>query len=274
MTAAEPETVPEAAFIQRQRRFADQIRNPDQPLPAGIDARRMHVYVELFFNNISGFLAGAFPVYRSLCTDAIWQAEVRRFMREYAASSPLFRDLALAYRQYVDNLRAPQPEDPPFLGELLHYEWVELALDIAEDDPFSAADPVCAAQLLNEHPHLSPLAWPLRYDWPVHQISPDFCPDTPPPQPTWLLVYRNRADAVRFMELNALSARLLALLQVQPVLTGLEALQQLAAEQPDLPDEAVLQHGLALLQQFWQDDILLGTTPVPPTHPDRIPRGG
>ncbi len=254
---------PEPDFIRRQRRFADQIRNPEQPLPDGIEARHMQVYVDLFFNNIAGFLAGAFPIYRSLCSDAFWQAEVRRFMQEYGAESPLFRDLAQAYRDYVEQVRTRQPDDPPFLQELLHYEWVELALDIAEADPFADWPPVDIStdRLLQQHPVVSPLAWSLGYRWPVHRISAEFRPDTPPEQPCWLLVYRNRDDRVKFIELNAVSARLLWLLNEHPELSGAQTLEQIADELPQIPRDSIFQNGLALLQQFLRDDILLGTLP-------------
>ncbi|MDA0423636.1 DNA-binding domain-containing protein, partial [Stutzerimonas frequens] len=177
--------------------------------------------------------------------------------------SPLFRDLAQAYRDYVEQVRTPQPDDPPFLQELLHYEWVELALDIAEEDPFFDWPPVDIStdRLLREHPQVSPLAWSLGYQWPVHRISAEFRPDEAPEQPSWLLVYRNRDDRVKFIELNAVSARLLRLLDENPELSGADALKQIAAELPQIPEDSVLQNGLALLQQFLRDDILLGTLP-------------
>lgn len=262
-------SAPEPDFIRRQRRFADQIRNPQQPLPEGVKAGRMQVYVDLFFNNLSGFLEGAFPVYRSLCTDTFWQTEIRRFMQEYGAQSPLFRDLALAYRNYVAQKRTPQPEDPPFLQELLHYEWVELALDIAEDDPFTEGSPVdiCAKKLLLEHPIVSPLAWSFSYQWPVHRISTAFRPQGPTEQPYWLLVYRNRDDEVKFIELNAVSARLLWLLSESPQMSGARALENIANELPGIPHDTVLQGGLDLLQQFQRDDILLSTRPCEEAKP-------
>lgn len=262
-------SVPEADFVQRQRRFADQIRNPDQSVPEGIEARRMQVYVDLFFSNISGFLEGAFPIYRGLCSDDFWAAEVRRFMQEYSSHSPLFRDLAQAYRDYVEHSRTPQPEDPPFLQELLHYEWVELALDIAEEDPFTdvSTAPVTAEQLLQEHPLVSPLAWSLSYQWPVHQICADYQPDRPPEQPTWLLVYRDRKDSVEFMELNAVSAHLLWSLNQHPELSGQDILQQMADELPQLPAGSVFQGGLDLMQQFVSRDIIFATAPCEETGP-------
>ncbi|GAA0695045.1 DUF2063 domain-containing protein [Marinobacterium maritimum] len=263
-------SVPEPDFIRRQRRFADQIRNPEQPLPEGVEARRMQVYVDLFFNNIAGFLEGAFPVYRSLCSDVFWQAEVRRFMQEYGSESPLFRDLAQAYRDYVDNTRTPQPEDPPFLQELLHYEWVELALDIAEEDPFAdwPTAKLNTAQLLQQHPVVSPLAWSLGYQWPVHRISAEFRPDEAPEQLSWLLVYRNREDRVKFIELNAVSARLLWLLNEHPEISGARVLEQIADELPQIPRDNIIQGGLELLQQFLRDGIVLGTTRCLEPNPD------
>ena len=68
--------------------------------------------------------------------------------------------------------------DPPWLAELAHYEWVELALQIAERRRLPPHDP--DGDLLDGVPVLSPLAWPLAYRWPVHRIGPDSSPSAPP----------------------------------------------------------------------------------------------
>lgn len=70
----------------------------------------------------------------------------------------------------------------------------------------------------------------LNYRWPVHQIGPDHRPDAPLEQPVWLLVYRNAEDRVAFMEINAVTARLLALMQEQPLSSGEQLLQTLGDE--------------------------------------------
>src|SRR3546814_5838583 len=78
----------------------------------------------------------------------------------------------------------------PWLRELAHYEWAELALqiseatreDIAHDargDPGSSP----GQALLAGCPLPSPLAWPLAYAWPVHRIGPDHQPLEQPAQP-------------------------------------------------------------------------------------------
>jgi hypothetical protein len=106
---------------------------------------------------------------------------------------------------------------------------------------------------------VSPLARVLAYQYPVHLIGPDFQPSAPADQAQYLIVYRNCNDQVQFMEANAVTARLLALLQQEPPLTGSLALQQLGQEMqhPDL--DVLLQHGGALLEQLRSLDILLGT---------------
>src|SRR5690606_27816955 len=105
-------------------------------------------------------------------------------------------------REFIDFLqhRTAGADDPPFLIELAHYEWVELALDINTID-LDAIEAV-SGDLLAQRPLLSPLAWPLSYRFPVQRLGPACQPQQPGEQPTWLLVWRNRADAVRFTELN------------------------------------------------------------------------
>ena len=88
----------------------------------------------------------------------------RAFPRE---ATPLFPEIA---REFVDFLqaRAGQSDcDPPFLAELAHYEWVELALQISEatvDDlgrePLGDPGSSPGQALLDGVPVLSPLAWP------------------------------------------------------------------------------------------------------------------
>ena len=58
---------------------------------------------------------------------------------------------------------------------------------------------------------LNPAMLLLAYDWPVQRIGPLWRPRKP--APVQLLVYRDAGDAVRFMQLNPVTARLVALLQ-------------------------------------------------------------
>lgn len=181
----------------------------------------MQVYRELIFNNIAQFVRTGFPVLCGLLGAARVDRLVRDFIARHRAETPYFLEISREFLAYLQQEYEPEAGDPDYLIELAHYEWVELALDVAATElPGAGIDP--AGDLLRGRPVLSPLAWSLCYTYPVHRLSPEFQPATPPPQPTYLVVYRNRADQVRFLEINAVTARLLQLLMPGsgPEMTG------------------------------------------------------
>ena len=243
-------------FQALQYQFSAHIRNPEKAV-SEIEARRLKIYQDLFFNNIYTFTQSAFPVAKSIMPGQWWRAAVREFLIGYRCESPYFSDISAQFLTFLQDAREPTTEQPDFLLELMHYEWVELALDIAEVDPF-ADQSEFSDDLLGAHPVQSPLAWSLSYRYPVHYISVDAQPQSPPAQPTWLLVYRNRKDTVHFMELNALTARLLEILAQDETLTGLAALQQLAMEIEHPDFSAFRGFGESILTKLHGADILLG----------------
>lgn len=239
-----------------QYAFAAHLRDPQQaPPPAGIEDRRLQIYRDLFYNNIEGFLANAFPVIRRLTDDATWCARVRAFYAQHPCHDPQLHGVASAF---VDWLQGDIPGLPPWLPELAHYEWVELALavDPAELTP-ERADP--NGDLLDGIPAVSPLAWPLAYRWPVHRISPDHLPDTPPDTPTCLVVYRTRGDEVRFMEVNPVTLRLLEYFSSENPPCGRDALQRIAVALQHPDPAAVVANGADTLRGLRARDIVLGT---------------
>lgn len=246
------------AFIQRQYAFAAHIRNPAQnPAPAGIEDRRMGIYRDLFYNNVESFLANGFPVLRGLMNDTDWHALARDFFATHHCHSPLFLEIPREFLNYLERERGERADDFPFLYELAHYEWVELALSIAETDKRGAVEP--EGDLLDGQPLLSPVAWPLSYRYPVHRIGPDFIPESAGEQNTYLLVYRDSADEVGFIELNPVSARLFALLQERPERSGRQTLQQIAEELQHPDPDIVIDGGAHILNEWRQRGIVLGT---------------
>lgn len=115
-----------------QRRFAARIRDPQQALPPGIATERMAIYEELFFNNLDGFISSGFPVLRRLFDEPRWHRLVRAFMREHRCRTPYFSQLGEEFIGWLQDGYRAEEGDPPFLLELAHYEWVELALSLAE----------------------------------------------------------------------------------------------------------------------------------------------
>ena len=245
-------------FQEVQSGFAAYIRDPDRnPMPRGIEKRRMRIYAQLFYNNIESFIAKTFPVFREITDDDVWHGLVRNFVSEHRAESPYFTQICEEFMQYLDERmkRAiPSPDDPqipPFALELCHYEWVEMALDLAPDADCEFDDePVDA----DDNLALSPLAWPLRYAYPVRQIGLDCQPTSPPDTPTWLIGWRNREDRVRFMASNAVTIRLLKLIDEGSA--NRDAFDAIAAE-IDASPERVAETGLATLNRLHGHDIVV-----------------
>ncbi len=199
------------SFVASQLEFAGYIRNPEvNDAPAGIEARRMKIYADLFYNNIQNFLAGAFPVCKRILQapgwDGVaWHVLVRSFVHRHGSTSPYFLDIPQEFLEFVGS-GAHQPLPDWFL-ELAHYEWVEMALAVSDEEVPEEAG------LAPGTTQVSPLAWPLSYRYAVHEIGPGHLPEQVPAEPTHLVVYRRRDDAVRFLVSNPITHTLIALLR-------------------------------------------------------------
>jgi hypothetical protein len=254
--SAAPDRSPTHAL---QRAFASHLRDPAHaPAPADVEPRRMAVYAELFFNNVESLVSANFPVIRSLYGDADWRDFVRAFYRDHRCRTPLFTDLAREFIRYLETRDGAN--DPPFLAELAHYEWSELALAIDEADIADVAhDP--GGDVVDGIPLASPLARVLAYRFPVHRIRPDYRPDAAPAQPTLILLVRDRSDEIRFLEIDALTALLFERLQANATATGRAVLDALLAAL-GRDDDAVRASGLAILNLLRDRGALLGTRPA------------
>lgn len=247
---------------ETRRRFAARVRAPHAaPLPDGVDPRRMQVYEELCYGNVEDLLAGAFPMIRGLLGDTDWHALVRGFFATHRAESPLFTEVALEFLAHLGRRQGQGGDHSrPFLLELAHYEWVELALSISDADArLSPHDR--DGDLWAEVAVVSPLAWTLTYRFAVHRIGAGNQPTRPGPSPTHLLVYRDRQEEVRFVETNAVTHRLMVLLHTNPDLTGGTVVRRVAAELAGGPSPAVLAAGRAVLEDLRERNVVLGTRP-------------
>lgn len=246
-------------FQQQQLAFTAHIRDPQHnPLPIGIPPRRMAVYTELFFNNIHDQLSGNFPILHRITSEERWCALVRDFMTRHRSQTPLFTEIGQEFLDYLQNERADDSGDWPFMLELAHYEYVELAVAISTaDDDLVDFDP--NGELLQGRPLVGPTVWNLTYRWPVHQIGPDSLPDEAPTEPTHLVVYRDRMDEVHFLQINAVTQRLLQLLKEDPEKTGLDVLNTIAEELGHSDPQVVVSSGKALLDDLRQRNVILGS---------------
>ena len=254
-------------FRATQLEFAAHIRNPEvNPRPAEVEARRMKIYLELFYNNIEGFLSSGFPIAKKILGNDRWHALVREFVHQHPSESPYFLEISQEFLTFLSERPEGADPLPPFLLELAHYEWVELALGVSElEIPETGYDP--EADLLEGPLLLSPLIWCLAYHWPVHQIGPGRIPDSQPAEPTELIVYRQRNDRVAFMEVNSATLRLVNLLEAgeEPA----AALAQIASELPALDSKVVYEQGIATLSRLRDAEIVLGVATDAATPPPK-----
>ncbi len=249
-----------SGFRQIQYDFAAHIRDPENVSgPDGIEDRRMAVYRDLFYNNVENFMATGFPVLRSLYDEDAWHLLIRDYFSRHNAKTPHFPEMAGEFVYYLLNEFIPGDNDPAFIYELAHYEWMETALSLSKD---CIADVSFNSRgdLRHEPVVISPLAWLLSYEWPVHTISRDYRPTEKPDQPTWIIIYRDAQDDVGFIQLNPVTSRLFQLLEDESrSLSGEQALELVAQELNHPRPEVIISGGMDTLKQLRAKDIVLGT---------------
>ncbi len=221
-----------SSFAATLRTFGQHLRDPHHTArPSGLPARPMAVYGELLFNNLSGFVDACFPLCRQLLGEQRWLRLERRFWRDWPCQSPWFREIPQEFLLFLQQ-HGPQCRLPQWFAELAHYEWAEMAVDLM-DTPTPAYGQ--EGDLLADTIVVNPALMNLAYHWPVHRIGPAYRPRRQ--QITYLAVYRDQQEQVRFTQLTPASARLLALLSQAPQ-TGQQAIQQLAQElQHPVPEQ-------------------------------------
>lgn len=238
-------------FQSYQAIFSAYIRNPTKnSLPIDTKLQRMEMYRELFFNNIEGFLNANFPVLNALFTQESWQDLVQDFFEHHVCKTPYFSEIPeefLAYLQY----ERQNSNDFPFLYELSHYEWVEMALSISHDTFKKSVKNVESEKLM-----LSPLSVVLAYQFPVHKISAQFLPLVSE-QPTFLLVYRNENDDVQFLEITPITFQLLKLIEDFPVQEADFYFAKLATALQMIEFEILKEKGMDILDDFAKRGVIV-----------------
>ena len=100
-------TLTPMSFQQLQYAFSRRIRDPENaPALPGIEPRRMKVYEDLFFNNLSSLLAGTFPVLHAILGRVRWNALIRDFMQRHRAHTPLFPEVPQELLKFLETTRA------------------------------------------------------------------------------------------------------------------------------------------------------------------------
>ena len=239
-------------FQHYQLAFTAHIRDPSaNKKPARVQNTRMAIYREIVFNNIFSSVSACFPVCKSMMGARAWRKLVRAFFAHHQATSPIFREIPQQFLQYIDT----KIDLPIYFQSLAHYEWVELAVASLQTNPIKISK---TTDLLNEKPILTPAHMLLSYDYAVQSISKRHLPKGT--EQTYLLVFRNAEDKVKFIELNPITFQLLNLIKTNQ-LTGRQALTMLAEEiaHPDV--DAIITFGAEILTDLAKQQAIIGSTP-------------
>lgn len=253
-----PASSPLKSFERTQLQFTQHLRAPGVvAAPPGVAAERMALYRELVYGNIERMIANLFPVLRKITADEPWYALVQDFFQCHQCRAGLFTKVPQEFLQFMAQAREVS-RDPPFILELVQYEWIDYAVTIdPRDIDWSGTDP--QGDLLEGVPVLNPIARLLTYRYPVQKISPSFIPEAPPEGPTYLVVCRDREDKVGFIDLNPVSARLLELIEQAHGMTGRSLLERIARELSHPDPEVVIAGGQEIMERLRARDVLLGT---------------
>lgn len=241
-------TPPPTSLSTFQKTYSQYLRAPTQhQRPDGIPQRRSQIYESLLFNNVCGFINKCFPVCKSIIDEAKWLDLSRQFFKKWPSHTPIFSHIPFEFVQFIQQ---KQSIDPPWLAELLHYEWLELEVDLNPNQ-------VERIHLLNHDGELvqaNPTLQLHQYQWPVQKICLDYQPKTI--EPVLLCVFRTFDFNVQFMEINAVTGLFIELLQAQPYKPA-EALCAFAEHIPSVSQSQINQFGPPLITQLVEANVLV-----------------
>lgn len=227
-------------FAQHIRSGVNDVKDPERK-------RRIDVYQELFFNNIEDFCSTSFPVLKSILddgeADSEWRQLVRKFFVEHACDTPHFIEISEEFLTYLSSNVSLLPK--PWLLELAHYEWVELAASTAShvqhQEEFRRSD-------LSDYIFSIPDAtWLLAYNYPVQLASAEHTNLTP--VETYIIVYRTADFQIQFVSTDALTLHLFNFIQQKDVNLQ-ECISFLTADPIKLPLHDAEKFAISALTEF------------------------
>jgi len=248
----------EPEFMRLQRLFTRYLRDPDQEAPPpGHEDRRMAIYRRAIFANVEGFMKDNFPRVREIFDDERWNALVRDYLILHASRASAFVDLPLEFLEYLECERE-DPADPPFLGELAHFDWLETLIG-ADERQVDLTGIDRSGDLIKGIPVPNPILEIVTYRFPVHTIGPEYQSIEPPPAATRIAVFRDLDNLYGFLDLSSASARLLELIIENGGRTGFEIYQIVANELGRDDVSALIEAGSTVFARMLKRAVILGT---------------
>lgn len=237
------------AFQSTQRQFTRRIRyGDDEIIPDNVSLERMKVYQELLFNNVFDVFANCFPVLTDLLPNELSRDFIEKFLSTKHCKTPYFYQLP---KEILDFMQDYTLDKYPFMTQLAHYEWLELDLELYDEEPVEVYDSeLCLDKALVFNPAIK-LS---QYDYDVENICRDYLPNKK--IPTFLLLHRDDDYHVSFIKLNELSFDFIK--QLKTGLTLEQALPQLVEKNPDIEKQDLINGAIALVNEWQGKGIVLG----------------
>ncbi len=190
-----------ASFQQVQQDFCQWLRDPASALSTavqGVPVDRMQVYRELLFNNVVSFIDMVFPVAKSMLKSTVWESLQQDFFAQAHCQSPFYLDISKEFLDYLQQAEPAVLADYPWLIELLHVEWMELHIELAEFKQPDSHNVLSVDDLptLAEDAELafSVPIWVLGYRWPVYDWRAGQDLADIQENPGFLMVWRDTED--------------------------------------------------------------------------------
>lgn len=242
-------------FQEMQLAFTDYLRKKEIDVTMGEQqSRQKEIYRDLVYKNINHCIADMFPITKNIISETDWKLMISHFISSHRLQTPYFLEICQEFLVYLIHTRQPLPTDYPFMIELAHFEWIQLALDIAEinfPEYQHNSDPTEKSTW-----KVSPLVVGLTYSYPVHIIDESYLPKESGAQPTYLLVYRNRNDDIKILTTDNLSLRIIQLLQTHENINSVQIFQLLSAELDESQKEIMSPRILPILCVLAENEIV------------------
>lgn len=168
----------------------------------GTRQKGLDQYRRLIRNNIHNAMVQAFPIAFTVLSETRWSTLIDDFHAHHSAVTPQVWKLPLEFYSFVKANNYTDKFSLPFLNDLLHFEWIEIAVHTMEDQ---APRPFCQeGDTLSDIIVVAPEYRMIRLKYPVHLYAAEEALHHPGDY--FLLIFRTSDFDVQFVDLPALHA--------------------------------------------------------------------
>lgn len=244
----------EEKTIELQRAFSNMCKQGKKASIEGASIEGMKTYQRLVFSNIQNTLEKAYPITKELLKKDEWEGLTRDFFAAYPIKSPHLWEMPKDLYLFVKEEGHPLEHAFPFLEDLLHFEWLEIAFFIMPDHPCQEVN--STGHLVEDPLVLNPEHRIVSFAYPVFRQNIRGCIENKGNY--FLLVYRtHKAKEVRYFELSPLHVVLWEKVKEEG-LTVAEAIAEAGQLFPQIPFKRLLPSATDFFQKLMEEEAVLG----------------